>query len=65
MSLKLLKGVSPLVDSVALALLPNTDGAIERSSCCFEVTKSRDVAGLRRTNASRQGACNLGFVKYA
>ena len=35
--------VAPLVESVAIALLPSTDGAIYRSSCCFEVTKSRDA----------------------
>ncbi len=29
----------PLVDSVALALLPKTEGAISRSTCCFEESR--------------------------
>lgn len=49
----------PLVNSVALALLPSIDGAIPRSSCCFEITKSRDALDFHyftKTDASRPGA---------
>lgn len=49
----------PLVNSVALALLPSIDGAIPRSSCCFEIKKSRDAVDCRcltKTDASRPGA---------
>lgn len=59
--------MAPLVDSVALARLPSTDGAISRSSCCFEVTKSRMhwCRCFTTYDAWRQDASNLGFVKYA
>lgn len=66
MALKVLKGV-PLVVSAALALLPSIDGAISRSSCCFEGTKSRDALDCRcftKQDASRQGASKIRFVKY-